>query len=84
MAVARLSKATVRAPKDELNVMLLKLMDYGQFHPIKNKDFVQDIDLLILGSRAGSSLLESWRSSGERCSKASRCRESAYQRFQGS
>ncbi len=34
--------------------MLVKLMEFGRFHPIKRKDSVQDIDLLVLGSRAQS------------------------------
>ena len=32
--------------------MILRLMEFGQFHPIKRQDFVQEISLLILGSRA--------------------------------
>ncbi|MHB1867509.1 MAG: V-type ATPase 116kDa subunit family protein [Nitrososphaerales archaeon] len=54
MPVARLSKATLRAPKRELGILLMRLMEFGEFHPTKNKNFVQDTNLLILATRAQS------------------------------
>ncbi|MHB2036290.1 MAG: V-type ATPase 116kDa subunit family protein [Nitrososphaerales archaeon] len=54
MPVARLSKATLRAPKRELGILFMRLMEFGEFHPTKNKNFVQDTNLLILATRAQS------------------------------
>jgi vacuolar-type H+-ATPase subunit I/STV1 len=52
MAVARLSRATLKSPRRELGVMLLKLVEFGEFHIIRGKECIQDIDVLVLCSRA--------------------------------
>lgn len=52
MAVARLSKATVKSSRGEIGVLLLRLMQFGQFHPFRKREYVQDIDILLLASHA--------------------------------
>ena len=52
MAIARLSKATLNCADNELGILTLGLMQFGQFHPIKASNSVQSMTLLILGSRA--------------------------------
>ncbi len=52
MAVARLSRVTLEAPRNELGVLLARLMEFGTFHPSRREGMEQDMWMLLLGSRA--------------------------------
>ena len=52
MAIARLTRVTVEAPPEQLGAMLARLLAFGRFHPSRREGLVQDIRLLLLGSRA--------------------------------
>ncbi|MDA4131542.1 MAG: hypothetical protein OK454_00245, partial [Thaumarchaeota archaeon] len=52
MAVARLARVTLEAPRAELGILLAKVIQLTEFHPSKKDCMVQDIGLLLLGSRA--------------------------------
>jgi V/A-type H+/Na+-transporting ATPase subunit I len=52
LAVARLSKVILKVDRKQFTTVLLKLMQFGEFHPSKTDGYVQDIGLLILVSKA--------------------------------
>ncbi len=52
MAVARLVRARLEAPRTEVGVMLAKLIKFTEFHPSRSKGMVQDIGILLLASEA--------------------------------
>ena len=52
MAVARLVKVTLEASGDELGALLGKLIGFGMLHPSRREGMVQDIGILLLGSKA--------------------------------
>jgi len=52
LAVARLARVTLEAPKAELGVLVAKTIKFTEFHPSRREGMVQDIGLLLLGSRA--------------------------------
>ena len=52
MAVARLARVTLEAPRDEIGVLLANVIGFTEFHPSKKDGMVQDFGLLLLGSRA--------------------------------
>jgi V/A-type H+-transporting ATPase subunit I len=52
LAVARLARVTLEAPREELGVLLGKLIGFGTFHPSKKEGMVQDIEILVLNSKA--------------------------------
>ncbi len=52
MAVARLARVTLEAPRDELGALLAKAIQFTMFHPLRREGMVQDIELLLLASKA--------------------------------
>lgn len=52
MAIARLLRVTLEAPRPEVGVMLGRLLEFSEFHPARKDGMVQDIGLLLLESRA--------------------------------
>ena len=52
MAVARLVRVTLEAPGAEVGRLLAKVIGFTEFHPSRKEGMVQDIGLLLLGSRA--------------------------------
>ena len=52
MAVARLSLARLRSTRPEFGVLLARLMEFGEFHPDRKTDMVQDPAILLLESKA--------------------------------
>ncbi len=52
MAVARLARVTLEAPRPELGILLAKVIRFAEFHPSKREGMVQDIGLLLLASKA--------------------------------
>ncbi|HYK92427.1 MAG TPA: V-type ATPase 116kDa subunit family protein [Thermoplasmata archaeon] len=54
MAVARLTKVTVRAPPAELGVLIARLIEFERFHPSRREGLLQDISIVLLSSRAQS------------------------------
>jgi V/A-type H+-transporting ATPase subunit I len=52
MAVARLSLATLRSSRAEVGILLARLMEFGEFHPDRRDDMIQDTELLMMESRA--------------------------------
>lgn len=54
MAVARLSRVTLGAPRGEIGTVLARVIEFGAFHPSRREGMVQDIGILLLASRAQS------------------------------
>lgn len=54
MAVAKLARVTVRAAPEELGALVARLLEFGRFHPSRREGLVQEIHLVLLGSRAQS------------------------------
>jgi V/A-type H+/Na+-transporting ATPase subunit I len=54
LAIARLSRVAFLSSRSEVGALLAELLAFGQFHPSRREGLVQDIDLLLLGSRAQS------------------------------
>jgi len=52
LAVARLVRVTVEAPRAEVGRLLAKVIGFAEFHPSRKDGMVQDIGLLLLGSKA--------------------------------
>jgi V/A-type H+-transporting ATPase subunit I len=52
LAVARLVRVTLEAPREEIGVLLGKVIEFSAFHPSKSEGMVQDIGILMLGSKA--------------------------------
>jgi vacuolar-type H+-ATPase subunit I/STV1 len=52
LAVARLARVTLEAPREELGVLLGRVIGFGVFHPSKKEGMVQDIEILLLNSKA--------------------------------
>jgi len=52
LAVARLVRVTVEAPRAEVGRLLAEVIGFGEFHPSRKDGMVQDIELLLLGSKA--------------------------------
>jgi vacuolar-type H+-ATPase subunit I/STV1 len=52
LAVARLIRVTLEAPRAEVGVLLAKVIQFTEFHPSRKEGMVQDIGLLILASKA--------------------------------
>jgi len=52
LAVARLVRVTLEAPKAEVGRMLGKVIGFTEFHPSRREGMVQDIGLLLLASKA--------------------------------
>jgi V/A-type H+-transporting ATPase subunit I len=52
LAVARLVRVTLEAPREELGALLGKVIGFGMFHPSKREGMVQDIGILLLSSKA--------------------------------
>ncbi|MDG6995614.1 MAG: hypothetical protein JRN52_06810 [Nitrososphaerota archaeon] len=52
MAVARLDHVVLLCPKSELQTLLVRLSEFGQYHPLEKDGLVQSIELLILSSKA--------------------------------
>ena len=52
MAVARLVRVTMEAPRAEVGRMLARVIGFTEFHPSRREGMVQDIGLLLLASRA--------------------------------
>jgi V/A-type H+-transporting ATPase subunit I len=52
LAVARLVRVTLEAPRGELGRLLGKVIEFTLFHPWRKEGMVQDIGLLLLGSKA--------------------------------
>lgn len=52
MAVARLVRVTLEAPRAEIGRLLAKVIKFTMFHPSRKEGMVQDIDLLLMGSKA--------------------------------
>lgn len=54
MPVARLTRVRVAAPASELGRLVAGLLRYGRFHPSHREGMVQDIRIVLWGSRAQS------------------------------
>lgn len=54
MAVARLSRVTLGAPRGEIGTVLARVIEFGAFHPSRREGMVQDIGIMLLASRAQS------------------------------
>ncbi len=52
MAVARLVRVTLEAPKSEAGRLMAKVIKFIAFHPSRKGGMVQDIGLLLTGSKA--------------------------------
>ena len=52
MAVARLVRVTLEAPRAEIGGLLAKVIGFTEFHPSRKDGMVQDIGLLLLASKA--------------------------------
>jgi hypothetical protein len=52
LAVARLVRVTLEAPRPEIGRLLAKVIKFTVFHPSRKEGMVQDIDLLLMGSKA--------------------------------
>ena len=52
MAVARLVRVTLEAPRSGVGLLLAKVIKFTVFHPSRKEGMVQDIGLLLLGSKA--------------------------------
>lgn len=52
MAVARLVRVTLEAPEADVSRLMAKVIGFTEFHPSRKDGMVQDIGLLLLGSRA--------------------------------
>jgi vacuolar-type H+-ATPase subunit I/STV1 len=52
LAVARLVRVTLEAPREEVGVLLAKIIKFAAFHPSRKDGMVQDIGVLLLGSKA--------------------------------
>jgi len=52
LAVARLVRVTVEAPRAEVGRLLAMVIGFAEFHPSRKDGMVQDIGLLLLGSKA--------------------------------
>jgi V/A-type H+/Na+-transporting ATPase subunit I len=52
LAVARLIKVTLGAPRGEVGRLLGKVIEFTEFHPSRKEGMVQDIGLLLLASKA--------------------------------
>src|SRR5579862_2067690 len=54
MAIARLAHVALLCPKNETLIMLAKLIEFGEFHPLDREGLIQDTNVLIFSSRAQS------------------------------
>jgi len=52
LAVARLVRVGLEAPKAEVGVLLARLIKFTEFHPSRSQGMVQDIAILLLASEA--------------------------------
>lgn len=52
MAVAALARVTLQARRNELGVLLARLIKFGTFHPIREKGMEQDMGILMISSRS--------------------------------
>ncbi len=52
MAVARLVRVTLEAPRSEVGRLVAKVIKFTTFHPARKEGMVQDIELLMMGSKA--------------------------------
>ena len=52
MAVARLVRVALEAPRTDVGRLLAKVIGFTEFHPSRKEGMVQDIGLLLLGSKA--------------------------------
>jgi len=52
LAVARLVRVTLEAPRAEVGRLLAKVIKFTAFHPSRKEGMVQDIGLLLLSSKA--------------------------------
>jgi len=52
MAVAPLSEVTLGASQKDVGVLLARLIEFGTFHPVKEKGMTQDISILLVASKA--------------------------------
>jgi len=52
LAVARLVRVTLEAPRADVGRLLAKVIRFTEFHPSRKEGMVQDIWLLLLGSKA--------------------------------
>jgi V/A-type H+/Na+-transporting ATPase subunit I len=52
LAVARLVRVTLEAPRAEIGRLLGKVIVFTEFHPVRKEGMVQDIALLLLASKA--------------------------------
>ncbi len=50
--MARLARVTLEAPAPEVGVLLARVIRFGEFHPSKRDEMVQDISLLLQASKA--------------------------------
>lgn len=54
MAVVKLSRVLLVAPRNELGILLTRLCQFPMFHPSDRHDLVEDSKILLLSSRAHS------------------------------
>ena len=52
LAIARLSHVALVCPRNETQKLLTKLCEFGEYHPLDRDGLVQDIEVLILSSKA--------------------------------
>jgi len=52
LAVARLVRVTLEAPRADVGRLLAKVIGFTEFHPSRKEGMVQDIGLLLLASKA--------------------------------
>lgn len=52
LAVARLVRVTLEAPRAEVGRLLAEIIGFTEFHPSRKEGMVQDIGLLLLSSKA--------------------------------
>jgi vacuolar-type H+-ATPase subunit I/STV1 len=52
LAIAKISHVAVVCPRSEIQAILTRIFEFGEFHPIDREGLIQDISLLILSSKA--------------------------------
>ena len=81
MAVARLVRVTLEAPRAEVGRLLAKVIRFTVFHPSRKEGMVQDIGVLLIGSKAHEVYAQASELLGEGRFKTSN-REMQVERFE--
>ncbi len=81
MAVARLVRVTLEAPRADVGRVLAEVIGFTEFHPRRKEGMVQDIGLLLLSSKAHEVYAQAGELLGEGLFKSGR-RDKQVERFE--